>query len=121
MAVGVTAVLVITGVCSGEADRLLRAGAAAAVVGAGWFLVVFAVPSAIGLGDVRLFTVTAGLLGWAGWSAVLTGQLVAFLFAGVTALAIAVARPRLRGRLMPVPMGPAILAAAFLTCWLPLT
>jgi leader peptidase (prepilin peptidase)/N-methyltransferase len=110
-------VLTITTVHTSDSDRLLRAAAAAAAVGAAWFLLAFLAPAAIGLGDVRLFAVTAGMLGWTSWPAVIAGQLLAFLIAGITALVVAVTRPRLRGRRMPVPMGPGIIVGAFLAGW----
>jgi leader peptidase (prepilin peptidase)/N-methyltransferase len=110
-------VLILTTVLSGDTDRLLRAAAATAAVGTAWFLLAFLAPAAIGLGDVRLFAVTAGLLGWTSWPAVIAGQLLAFLIAGITALVVAVTRPRLRGRRMPVPMGPGIIVGAFLAAW----
>ena len=75
---------------TGEPDRLLRAVLAAAVVGAGWFAVAFLAPSAMGLGDVRVAALAAGLLGWTSWSAVLAGQLAAFGLAVVTAGILAV-------------------------------
>jgi hypothetical protein len=31
---------------------------------------------------------------------------------------VAIARPQLRGRRMPIPMGPAMIGAAILACWL---
>lgn len=110
-------VLILTTVLTGDTDRLLRAAAATAAVGTAWFLLAFLAPAAIGLGDVRLFAVTAGLLGWTSWPAVIAGQLLAFLIAGITALVVAVTRPRLRGRRMPVPMGPGIIVGAFLAAW----
>jgi hypothetical protein len=61
--------------------------------------------------------VTAGMLGWTSWPAVIAGQLLAFLIAGITALVVAVTRPRLRGRRMPVPMGPGIIVGTFLAAW----
>ena len=38
------------------------------LVGAGWFAVAFLAPSAMGLGDVRVAALAAGLLGWTSWS-----------------------------------------------------
>ena len=78
---------------AGEPDRLLRAVLAAAVVGGGWFAVAFLAPPAVGLGDVRVAALAAGLLGWTSWPAVLAGQLAAFGLAAVTAGIIAATSP----------------------------
>ena len=85
LAAAVLVALAVTAAVAGEPDRLLRAVLAAAVVGAGWFAVAFLAPSAMGLGDVRVAALAAGLLGWTSWSAVLAGQLAAFGLAAVTA------------------------------------
>lgn len=113
-----TVVLSAAALCSGAADQLLRAVLAAAAVGVFWLIVVFLAPSAIGLGDVRVLALSAGLLGWASWTAVLYGQCLTFIVAGVVALGLAVLKPRQRGRRMPVPMGPAIIIAAVIASWL---
>ena len=97
---------------------LTRVVAAAAAVAGVWFAAAFASPSSVGLGDVRLAAVTAAALGWVGWQQVLLGQALTALFAAVTAAIIAIAQPRLRGRRMPLPMGPAMITAAILACWL---
>lgn len=91
---------------------LTRAVAAAAAVAGVWFAAAFASPR------VRLAAVTAAALGWVGWQQVLLGQALTALFAAVTAAIIAIAQPRLRGRRMPLPMGPAMITAAILACWL---
>ena len=70
----------------------------------------------MGLGDVRVAALTAGLLGWIGWSAVLTGQLSAMALAVVTAGIIAVTGHVGRG--VQVPMGPALIAGALVVTWL---
>ena len=77
LAVVVFAALSVSAVLAGEPERLLRAILAAAVVGAVWFAVAFTAPAAMGLGDVRVAALAAGLLGWTSWSAVLAGQLAA--------------------------------------------
>lgn len=47
-------------------------------------------------------------------------QLVTVLLIVATAAAavVAVARPDLRGRKMPVPLGPALVLASLLMCWI---
>ena len=85
LAAVVLVALGVSAAVTGEPERLLRAILAAAVVGAVWFAVAFTAPSAMGLGDVRVAALAAGLLGWTSWSAVLAGQLAAFGLAAVTA------------------------------------
>ncbi len=111
-------VLVLTAIVDHEGDKLLRAVLAAAVVTAVWLALLLAAPSAFGLGDVRLFGLTAGLLGWSSWLAVLYGELAAFLLAGLLAAALLVGSPSHRRRRAPIPMGPAIIVGAMLVCWL---
>ncbi|WP_250000509.1 prepilin peptidase [Actinoplanes sp. M2I2] len=72
------------------------------------YLVIALLPGAgLGLGDVKLATVLAVILGFAGWPAVITGLVVPHLINGPIALALLLAR---RGR--PLPFGPALLAGA---------
>ena len=111
------AVLVIAAATTHEVAALVRAGLAALIVGAGWFLIAFAAGGGIGLGDVRVATLTAALLGWLGWTAVIRAQLLVVLLIVVTAAVVAVARPDLRGREMPVPLGPALILGSLLMCW----
>jgi leader peptidase (prepilin peptidase)/N-methyltransferase len=106
--------LAISAALTGEPDRFIRAVLAAAAVGGGWFLIAFAAPSAMGLGDVRVAALAAGLLGWIGWSAVLAGQLAALGLAVATAGIMTIIA---RGRsihAMQVPMGPALIAGGLL-------
>lgn len=112
------AVLTAAAVTTHDAAALARAGLAALIVGIGWFLVAFAAGGGVGLGDVRLATLTAGLLGWLGWTTVMRAQLVTVVLIVVTAAVVAVARPDLRGRKMPVPLGPALVLASLLMCWM---
>jgi leader peptidase (prepilin peptidase)/N-methyltransferase len=118
LAAVIFAALAATAAVTGEPDRLLRAVLAAAVVGAGWFAVAFLAPSAMGLGDVRVAALAAGLLGWTSWSAVVTGQIATWGLAVVTAGILAVNGPRERGRGMQVPIGPALIVGAVLAGWL---
>lgn len=102
----------------GGGGHLLRAILAAAAVGVFWLILVFLSPSAMGLGDVRVLALSAGLLGWTSWTAVLYGQSLTFLLAAALAIGLAVFKPQQRGRRMPVPMGPAIIVAAVIASWL---
>ncbi len=45
-------------------------------------------------------------------------QLVTVLLIVVTAAVVAVVRPDLRGRKMPVPLGPALVLASLLMSWI---
>jgi leader peptidase (prepilin peptidase)/N-methyltransferase len=112
------AVLVVVSVATHDAAALARAGLAALIVGIGWFLLAFAAGGGVGLGDVRVATLTAGLLGWLGWTAVMRAQILTVLLIVATAAVVAVARPDLRGRKMPVPLGPALVLASLLMCWI---
>jgi len=104
LAAVILAALAFAAVIAGEPDRLLRTFVAAAVVGGAWFTVAFLAPPAVGLGDVRVAALAAGLLGWTSWTAVLAGQLAAFGLAAVTTGVIAATGPR-SGRAAQVPIG----------------
>lgn len=56
------AVLVVTSLTTHDVTALARAGLAALIVGAGWFLLAFVAGGGVGLGDVRVATLTAALL-----------------------------------------------------------
>jgi len=118
LAVIEAAVLVVASITTHDAAALSRAGLAALVVGTGWFLLAVAADGGVGLGDVRVATLTAGLLGWLGWTTVMRAQLVTVLLIVVTAAVVAVARPDLRSRKMPVPLGPSLVLASLLMCWI---
>jgi leader peptidase (prepilin peptidase) / N-methyltransferase len=108
--------LILTGYAAdtGDPHQLLRAIEAAALVGGLWFACAFAAPAALGLGDVRVASLSAALLGWHSWQRVLDGQLTTLLLSLLTAAAIAATRPERRSWRMPVPMGPALLAGTIL-------
>ena len=119
LAAGEGLVLTATAVTDGDPGRLLRAAAAALVVGAAWLGLVLAAPRSLGLGDVWLAALCAALLGWSGWSTVLAGQAAAWVLAVPLAAVIAATRPGRIGRHMPVPLGPAIITGAVVAAaWL---
>ena len=117
LAAAISVAIVLAAVMAGEPDRLLRAVLAAVLLGGGWFTVAFIAPPAVGLGDVQVAALAAGLLGWTGWSSVLAGQLAAFGLAAVTAVVVAATGQR-SGRAAQVPMGPALIVGALAAAWL---
>jgi leader peptidase (prepilin peptidase)/N-methyltransferase len=110
--------LAVTAVVADEPQWLVRALLAAAAVAGGYLLLALAAPSLMGLGDAYLAGITAGLLGWSGWSHVLAGQGLLWLLGPIGLAAAALARPAERGWKMHVPMGPALITSALLACWL---
>lgn len=73
----------------GEWTDLRRAVLAAVILTAWYGLMVLIVPAGgLGLGDVKLMPTVGLLLGYLGWDAVLASQVVAYVFAGVHAVAI---------------------------------
>ena len=117
LGIAVAATLTVTAIVRHDLARLGHSMLAAAVVTACWFALALAAPSSLGLGDVWVAGLAAGLLGWSGWMPVLYGQAAAWLLAVPLAGVVALARPAGRGRRMPVPLGPAI-AGAIAACWL---
>jgi leader peptidase (prepilin peptidase) / N-methyltransferase len=110
-------VLAVTALVADEPQRLVRALLAAAAVDGGYLLLALASPSVMGLGDVYVGGITAGLLGWSGWSHVLAGQVLTWLLGPAGLAAAALARPAERGWKMRVPMGPALIVGALIACW----
>jgi leader peptidase (prepilin peptidase)/N-methyltransferase len=108
-------------IITAQPGHIVTALLAAIVVGGLWLIGALAAPNSVGLGDVYLVTIVAGLLGWDGWSAVITGQLASWLLAGVTGILItALNRDTSPARTQPaaIPMGPALVLGALLACWL---
>ncbi|MCW2810081.1 MAG: peptidase [Friedmanniella sp.] len=102
--------LVVAAATSGSWERLGRAGAAAAVLLAGSFVLALVQPDNLGLGDVKLFGLLGGFLGWFGWAEVTLGALAAFALNALVALLLVLTRRvSLRGEL---PFGPWLVAGA---------
>ena len=76
LAAAVGIALVIGSMTGGDPAALLRAAAAAATIFAITMAIRFLSPPAMGLGDVRAATLTAGMLGWTGWITLWQGQLL---------------------------------------------
>jgi leader peptidase (prepilin peptidase) / N-methyltransferase len=95
-----------------EPGALLTAAIGAAAAFAMYFLLAFAMPGGMGLGDVKLAGVLGLFLGFLGWGPLVVGVFAAFLLGGLFALALVVLRRA--GRRSGIPFGPWMLAGAWL-------
>ncbi len=93
-----------------ELDDLLRAGLGMAALYAFYFLLALAYPAGMGFGDVKLAGVLGMYLGWLGWSEVVSGGFLGFLFGGVIGAGLMLAHRA--GRKSKIPFGPYMLAGA---------
>jgi leader peptidase (prepilin peptidase)/N-methyltransferase len=77
------ALLFLASVGSGKWTALGRAGLAMVVVGGFFLALALVFPKGMGMGDSKLAGIVGLLLGWLGWSEVLTGVLLAYLGAAL--------------------------------------
>ncbi|MCX5068318.1 prepilin peptidase [Micromonospora lupini] len=97
---------------AGTPARLLGVLGGAAVAGAAHVLLALLPGSRLGFGDVKLAAVLGLPLGWLGRDALLTGLVLPHLLHGALVLGLLAARRVRRDALLPV--GPALLAGAWL-------
>jgi leader peptidase (prepilin peptidase)/N-methyltransferase len=111
-ALAAVAGLLTASLAGGEFGPFVRAGSAAMAMFIG-YLVLAPIPGAIpGLGDVKLAGLLGLMLGWIGWPAVLFGALLPHLINGPLALFLLLSGKARRDA--PLPLGPALLAGAWL-------
>lgn len=91
-------------------ERIGTAVVAAGLVLTAYLIVALLPRGGLGLGDVKLAAVLAGILGFAGWPAVLIGLAAPHLINGPVALAMLLTGRADRRR--PLPFGPALLIGA---------
>ncbi|WP_433536270.1 prepilin peptidase [Micromonospora sp. CA-249363] len=101
---------------AGTPGRLVGALAGAAFSGAAHVLLALLPKSRLGFGDVKLAAVLGLPLGWLGRDALLTGLLLPHLLHGGLVLGLLAARRVHRDTLLP--LGPALLAGAWLAALL---
>ena len=89
--------------------RVLLGGAAAFAF---YFVLAFAYPAGMGLGDVKLAGVLGMYLGFLGWGEVLVGLFMGFLVGGLVGVALILLRRA--GRKSKIPFGPYMLIGAWI-------
>lgn len=104
--------MLVDTVTTGQAATLIRAVVAGMALGLGGLVLAFGFPGGFGLGDCKLLGVLGALLGWIGWSAAWLGLALGLLIGAVWSLSLVATRRRTRGS--PFPLGPSLLAGAFL-------
>jgi leader peptidase (prepilin peptidase)/N-methyltransferase len=109
---GSAALLLAVAVATGEYGVLLRAVLGAAAMAGGYQLLALLPGGHLGLGDVKLAGVLGLLLGWLGWGYVLAGAALPHLINGPVVLGLLLSGRARRGS--SIPLGPALLAGAFL-------
>jgi leader peptidase (prepilin peptidase)/N-methyltransferase len=80
--------LLVLAAQQGQWSTFGRALAAGAVLGVAFLVLALISPRSLGLGDVKLAALLGVLLGWFGWSSVLTGVVATFLLGGVAAVVL---------------------------------
>jgi leader peptidase (prepilin peptidase)/N-methyltransferase len=97
---------------SGDWDALARAGLGAASLLAFYFVIAFAYPAGMGMGDVKLAFVLGGMLAYLSWKTFAVGSFGAFILGAVGGLLLMATR---RGnRKTAIPFGPYMIVAAVL-------
>lgn len=110
----VLAWLGVAALAGGTGAAWVRAALAALVCGLGFLLVTLITRArGFGEGDAKLALGAGALLGWLGWSAVLTGLFLAFVASGLVAAALLVTRRV--SRRDSLPFGPFLAAGTLVT------
>jgi leader peptidase (prepilin peptidase) / N-methyltransferase len=109
-AVSTVVLLIVASAVRSDWHALLRSVEAGAVVFAIFFLLALFAP--FGFGDVKLGGVLAAALGWLSWGYVIYGLLAGFVLASVASLPLVALRKA--SMKSAIPLGPALIAGAFL-------
>jgi leader peptidase (prepilin peptidase)/N-methyltransferase len=99
-------------VLAGPTGALIRGGIGAVVLFLGYLLLALVPRSGLGFGDVKLAGLLGLLLGWVGWPAIALGAMLPHLINGPVVLVLLFTRKVKRDS--AVPLGPALLAGAWL-------
>lgn len=100
-----------------DVDRLLDAAIGMAIFSGFFFVIAFAVPRGMGMGDVRLALLLGTFLGYLGGIGfVLLGMFMSFLLGGVIGMIVAAVTKG--GRKMKIPFGPFLAAGTLVAIFL---
>ena len=91
---------------------LERAGIGAAILFAFYFVIAFAYPAGMGLGDVKLSGILGGVLAYLSWGALVVGAFGGFLLGAVVGAIVIAARKG--DRKTAIPFGPFMIVATLL-------
>ncbi|MBD0292345.1 MAG: prepilin peptidase [Jiangellaceae bacterium] len=100
----------VAALATGSWSAYARGWLAAAALFAGFLGLATLRPADLGLGDVKLAGVLGLMLGWLGWSTVVVGAFLGFVFGGLTGLVLVAVRRA--GRRTAIPFGPFLLLGA---------
>jgi leader peptidase (prepilin peptidase)/N-methyltransferase len=104
--------LTVASVITDDYAQLLRAGIGMVALAVLYFVIAVAYPGGMGFGDVKLAGVLGAYLGWAGWGALVTGSLLAFVLGGIFGLVLILTKRQ--GRKSGIPFGPWMVAGAWI-------
>ena len=99
-------------VISGDGAALGRALLGGLALGGGYLLLGLASGGQLGGGDIKLAGLVGLLLGWLGWSSLITGACLGFVLAAIVSLGLLAGR-RISARAM-ISFGPYLLSGAML-------
>jgi leader peptidase (prepilin peptidase)/N-methyltransferase len=103
--------LTLTAVFQDQPEALVRAGIGGLALFILYFLMAFAYPAGMGMGDVKLAGIVGAMTGFLSFSALLVGAFSAFLIGGlVGASVLATGRGTRKSR---IPFGPFMILGAF--------
>ena len=102
----------IPALIAGDGERLAVAAAGAGAMFTLYFVLWFAWPGGMGMGDVKLAGVLGFYLGFSGWGALAVGAFGAFVLGGLVSIALLVAKRA--GRKSGIPFGPWMLGGAWI-------
>lgn len=104
--------LAAASVVHGRSDALIAAAIGALGTGLFYLVLAVAVPSGLGMGDVKLALVLGCAVGWWSTAALPVAVLLTFVVGGLTALALLIARRATRRT--EIAFGPAMLVGSWL-------
>jgi leader peptidase (prepilin peptidase) / N-methyltransferase len=106
------ALLVLAAIVDDRPRSILMAGVGAAIAAGFLFIVWFAVPRALGFGDVKYGLVLGALLGWFGLGHVVLGLFLGYLGGAFIGIGLMIAKRKARGVIMP--FGPSLALGAWI-------